>query len=307
MAKKKKSKKKWYSGRKLDKESAKKKQQEVHERNAGAFHELKSGYNKKYEPNHYFILPPWRDLDGDQPLDIWKEVWKHKYLTCPRLMANKPCKICDALKTRKKDATFVNEWKPRPTGYVNAIRKKDIKKASVDSVKVLRFPSRLFDQLIDYVNEEDRDPSDPDRAYPVCIRKTGFGQKTRYRDLTWGDPMDISEYLTDEIFDAMYDLDNASFVQPASKKQLLEALGNKPADEDEDEEYMDEDEESESDEDEDEEELKEPGDEDEDEDEDEEEEDEDDLSEFDEDDEDEEEEEPPPTKKRKTKRSKSKK
>lgn len=307
-------KKHWYDDREMDMESAKQKKKEIEKRNEGIFHEIRQKKGS-YVANYYYVMPSWR-TKGKR--DCWREVWRHKIYVCPYRMLKKKCVICDEIRKQDKlgNTDFGREWAARPTGYVNAIRKEDIAKKSLDCLKVLRLSKVLFEQLVDHVNDEDDDISNPKKAVPICIKRKGINLETDYRDMTFGKAVDIRKYLTKEIGESLFDLDTAAFVQPASKKDMIKAIKG-AADEDEDEdEFIDDEEEDEEEDlqepdDDEEEELDEDEDEDEDDDSDdsddeEEEEEDDDLSEFEDDDEEEEEEEPPPKKSKKTKRSKTK-
>lgn len=210
------------SGMDLDKARAKKK--EVDERSGGDYMELKEGWNT------VFILPPWSD-EGV----VWKEVQRHGYHVCPAKTVGKRCIMCDELNRRKRkgDTEFVDEWRLKPTAYLNAILKTDVKAAEAGAVKVLRTSPSVFNEILDYIDDEDKDITDPTSAVPVMIKKTGTGMRTRYKT-KFGDAIDISAFITPEFLkEALYDLDTIRAVMPASDKDLRKEIRG-AADEDDD-------------------------------------------------------------------------
>jgi hypothetical protein len=272
---------------------AKKKQKEIEDRNASEYHDLKQGWNV------FYILP-----NADKDADPWKEVQRHGMLPCPKAMAGKDCGLCKALikRLKKGDTDFEEKWRLKPRGYFNAIRKNDLKKKDPTCLKLLAVAPSVFTEIIDHIVDEQIEIWNPKAAVAVAIKRKGTGWKTRYPKVTFGEAVNIKKYITDDILEALWDLDTIRAAKPASKKELLKAIKGVDADEDEDdiddldteeeEEEEDtgdiEDDDLEDDEDEEDDDLlEEPDDDDED---DEEEEDEDDEEEEDEDDEEEEEE-----------------
>jgi hypothetical protein len=290
MAKKKKKSKKSKrksARRDIDFDEAEKKQKELEARSSGEYHEIKQG------KNFFYICPPW----ADDVKSLWREVQQHGLgLVCPKHSGyDKDCRICIERKkaARKGNTEFVDEFRLASRGFMNAIRKEDIKKGG--PVKILGVPGGVFEQIVDHVTDERVNISDPEAAVFVMIKRKGKGKATRYSPLKFSDPQDISEWITDDVYEELDNLDEIRSVQPATVEEQRKAISKflkGDADDDqefEDEDFEDEDLEGDSEEDE----LFDEPDDDLD----------DDDLELDED-EDEEEDEPPPKKKKKSKKSK---
>jgi hypothetical protein len=206
--------------RKLDRQAARDKQKEVENRRQSVFHDLVEGWN------FFFVLPPWSD-----ECVLWKEVQQHGFgLVCPKMAskdgAKKPCLICDEIKKRQRkgDSEFGDEYRLKSRAFFNAIRKADVKAKSADSVKVLGLSPTVFSEILDYIADDDVDISDPTAAVVVGIKRVGKGLRTRYRKIRFGDPVDISRYLTDDVMEGMYDLDALRAAQPATLADMRKAL-----------------------------------------------------------------------------------
>lgn len=195
------------------------------------FHELKEG-----QWNVFYIMPPWRD-DVDV---VWKDVPQHGILVCPRYSdpeRRRRCLMCEEIKKRVKrgDVEFRDKWGLRPRGLFNAIRKNVIEEADPKNIRVLALSKGIFAELLEYVHDEAVDISNPRAARPVAIKRNGKGLRTRYK-LRIGEPVDISEFITDEVMEGLFDLDSLKAVQPASNKQMIKEIrgGEDDFDEDDD-------------------------------------------------------------------------
>lgn len=239
--------------RRLNIDKARKKQEELDARGENAFHELKTGANM------FYLMPPW----SDEVDEIWKEVQQHGMLVCPASVTGKTCVLCEenARRARKGDVDFQDKFRKRSRAFFNAIPKAAIKERDPANVKVLAVSGGVFQDIIDYISDEDIDPSDPKASIPICIRRRGKGLATRYK-VTFGDPVDISRYLTPDVLGAVYDLDTLRAAQPSTDKEMRKAIREFLGDggDDDDEETMADEEEFEDIDDEDEELLQEPDD-----------------------------------------------
>lgn len=208
--------------RKFDRKHIKKKQAEIKVRNESLYVELEKN---KWE--HFFVLPPWSD-EGQ----IWKEVERHGFHVCPKKLGVRDCVICKEIKkqSKKGNADFVKEMRLKPVAYLNVIRTRDVESENPeDRIKVLRLSARLFEQLLDYLDEEeDLDITDTEAAVPMAIKKmqTGGWNTIRYRDLKFGRKTeDISEFITDEVLDeGLHDLDTIRGALPSSDKEMREEI-----------------------------------------------------------------------------------
>jgi len=210
------------SRRRLNMDKARKKQEEIDSRSSSSFHEIKEGWN------YFFVMPPWDD-DVDV---IWKEVQQHRFLVCPRhaTEGKKDCMICTELR-KTKSSEFSEQYALKSRGFFNAIRKADIKKKDPDTVGILALSSAIFREVIDYINDEDKDISDPEAAIPIGIHRRGKGLRTRYK-IKFGEAVNISAYLTDKIMDALHNLDDMKAAQPASVKDMRKAIRGAADDDD---------------------------------------------------------------------------
>lgn len=211
----------------LDISKARAKQKEVEERNQSEFHDYKDGWN------YFYLGQPWT-TKGESAGAIWKEVQRHGFYTCPKHAGKKNCPMCKEIRKRLKrgDMDFVDEWKLKPTAFTNACKKADIKKKDPDAWKALRLPQSVFADFLEWIVDEEQDPSDPTCAVIVGIKRTGKGFKTRYK-LKMGEEVDISKYITEEILEGMLDLDTFRGAQPESEKTLRRAIkGKKRGDDD---------------------------------------------------------------------------
>lgn len=237
MAKKKKKSKKSkrrLARRDIDFDEAEKKQKELEDRSSGDYHEIKQG------KNFFYICPPW----ADDVKVLWKEVQQHGLgLVCPKYSGyDKDCKICIERKkaTRKGNTEFVDEFRLASRGFMNAIRKEDIKKGG--PVKILGVPGGVFEQIVDHVTDERVNISDPEAAVFVMIKRKGKGKATRYSPLKFGDPRDISEWITDEVYENLENLDEIRSVQPATVEEQRKAMSKfLKGDADDDQDFEDDD------------------------------------------------------------------
>jgi hypothetical protein len=228
--------------RSIDFDTAKEKQKELADRTGNNYHELKQGWNT------FYICPPWND-DARVP---WKEVQQHGFrLVCPKYSGyDSDCAICKERRKRLKkgDSEFADNFRLQSRGYLNAIRKEDIKSKDVSAVKLLGVAGSVLTEIVDHVTDERVDICDPKAAVFVSIKRKGKGQGTRYPSIKFGEPVNIDKYITDEIIDAVLDLDVIKGAQPASIKDQTAAIRKfvrGGADEDEDSFDDDEDFESE--------------------------------------------------------------
>jgi hypothetical protein len=211
----------------LDMDKARQKQKEVEDRSSGDFLELKEGWTCVY------LLPPWSE-EGV----IWKEVEQHGRLVCPKRTAGKDCMICDEMvkRGRKGDSDFVEQHKMRSRAFFNCVRKEDIRKllsAPASVVKVLAVSHGVFREILEYINDEDIDPSNPETAVPLGIKRTGKGMRTRYK-VKFGDATDISKYVTAKVMEVLHDLDVLRAAQPATTKDMRKAIRGAADEEDDD-------------------------------------------------------------------------
>jgi len=212
---------------KLDLSKVKKKQEELDNRSTSDFHEIKEGFN------YYYIMPPWSD-EGV----IWKEVQQHGTVgVCPKAAVKKECILCEEIKKRirKGDTDFADNNKLRSRAFFNAIKKDDIKKCDPSCVKILALSPSIFEEVISFITEEDRDISDPTAAVCLAIKRKGKAMRTRYT-IKFGLPVDISKYVTDSVIEGLYDLDSIRAAQPAGIKDLRKAIRGAADEEDEDDE-----------------------------------------------------------------------
>jgi len=200
----------------IDFDEAAKKQKELADRSGGEFHELKVGWN------YFYICPPW----ADEIRVLWREVQQHGLgLVCPPNSGyDKPCLICKERKKalKKGDSDFADNFRLSSRGFMNAIRKEDIK--SRGPVKLLGVSSNVFEQIVDHVTDEKIDISDPEAAVIVAIKRKGKGKATRYPSVKFSDPINIAKYITDDVYEALNDLDTIKAVQPASEKAQRTAI-----------------------------------------------------------------------------------
>jgi len=227
--------------RKFDRKHIKKKQEEIRNRNESIYLEL-----QKNTWEHVFVLPPWSD-EGQ----IWKEVEKHGMHVCPKKLGVRECVICKEMKkqSKKGNVDFVKEMRLRPVAFLNVIRTKDVESENPEErIKILRLSARLFEQLVDYLEDEDVDITELEAAIPVAIKKkqTGGWRTIRYQDLRFGKTEDISEYITDEVLDeGLHDLDTIRGALPSSDKEMRktikELLGGGSGYDDDDDDDLDDD------------------------------------------------------------------
>ncbi len=207
----------------LDINKAKKKKKEVDSRSSSDFHELKEG------ANFFYILPPWSDERV-----IWKEVQQHGRVgVCPRAACGKECILCAEIKKRNKrgDVDFGEQNRLRSRAFFNAVRKEDIKKSDPTLIKILGLSQGVFQEILEYVVDEDKDISDPHAAVCLMIKRTGKGFKTRYK-VKFGEETDISHYVTAKMLEGLHDLDSIRAAQPASTKDLKKVIRGAADDDD---------------------------------------------------------------------------
>jgi len=221
-----------HRGMDLDKASAKHK--EVEERSSGDLLDLKDGWN------FLFLLPPWSE-EGV----IWKEVEQHGRGVCPKRSVGKECLVCAEMvkRARRGDTDFVENHRLKSRAFFNAVKKENVRKllSTPDAVvKVLGASGVVFREILEFINDEKVDVSDPNACVTLGIKKTGKGLRTRYK-VKFGDPVDISKYVTKKVMECLHNLDAFRFAQPMSIKDQRKLIrGN--ADEDEDESFEDEEE-----------------------------------------------------------------
>jgi hypothetical protein len=225
-----------HRGMDLDKAAAKHK--EVEERASGELHDLHEGWN------FFFLLPPWSDEDV-----IWKEVEQHGRGVCPKRALGKECQVCAELvkRARRGDSDFVEQNRLKSRAFFNATKKENVRKllSTPEAViKILPASSVVFREILEFINDEKVDISNPSACVVVGIKKTGKGMRTRYKT-KFGDAVDISKYVTPKALEHLHNLDAFRFAQPMSTKEQRKLIRGS-ADDDED---MDEDEEDIEDED----------------------------------------------------------
>lgn len=217
--------------RRVSMDRVRNKKTELDNRSSTDFHELKDGWN------YFYVLPPW----SDDVEEIWKEVQQHGLLVCPRSVSDTTeCLLCSEIRKRlrKGDSDFADKHRLRTRAFFNAIRKDKIREKDQYNVKVLAVSSKTFEEIIDHMADEDIDISNPEAAVPVAINKKGKGLRTRYK-VRFGEPTDISKYLTDEVWEALHDLDTMRSSQPATVQDMRKAIRG-AADEDDDGDFDDE-------------------------------------------------------------------
>lgn len=199
---------------------AKEKADELDQRFAGSYHEIKEG------ANWFYILPPW---DGSDV--AWEEVQQHGVNACRKSRGMKSCYGCSRLAQEEKrgNQKFVQRWRKATKGLFNAIRRGDLKKKDPECVRVLRVTGRVFQEILEEIIDV-QDITVPDAAVLVCIRRKGTGIKTRYT-VKFGKEEDLSRYLPDVVLDAAKNLE--ALVEIPSDKDLKKAM-RKAADEDSD-------------------------------------------------------------------------
>lgn len=199
-----------HRGMDLDKAAAK--HREVEERSSGDLHDLKEGWNFLY------LLPPWSD-EGV----IWKEVEQHGRGVCPKRAQGKDCLVCAEMVKRAKrgDAEFVDTNRLKSRAFFNAVKKENVRKLLTTPeavIKVLGASGVVFREILEYINDEKVDISDPSACVLLGIKKTGKGLRTRYK-VKFGEPVDISKYVTKKVKDCLHDLDAFRFAQPMTIKE----------------------------------------------------------------------------------------
>ena len=218
------------------KKKAAAKKKEIDNRNESIYHNIK--------PNQWhwvFIMPPWSDAG-----DIWYEVEKHGLHVCPERLGIRKCVICKEIRKQQKkgNSDFAQEFRLKPVAFLNAIRKEDVTTENPCSkIKVLRLTPRHFEELVDYILDEEIDLTDLEAAIPIGIKKTQKGtnwRTIRYKDLKFGNPIDISNRIDEkEMEEALFDLDTIRAAMPSSdkdmRKSIQEALGGDPDEDDEEE------------------------------------------------------------------------
>ena len=202
--------------RRMNMDRARGKQREIESRKEGEVHELKTGWN------YFFLGGPWSDLG-----DIWKEVERHGLLVCPERAGLRKCKMCAEIRKalREGDTAFADEWELKTTAYLNACRKEDLKRKDPNSWKALRLSPASFAELVEWVVDEDCDPSDPSNAYVLGIKKTGSGLQTRYKVKMSKNGYNIEQWVDDAFMStALVDLDALRWARPASDEDLVKAI-----------------------------------------------------------------------------------
>lgn len=215
MAKKKKTKK--AKKRELDFGEAKKKQKELEDRSSGDYHSVEEGWN------WYYVCPPWSDVVKV----LWREIQQHGLnLVCPKNSGyDKDCLICKERKKalKKGDTDFADEFRLSSRGFMNAIKKSDIKRGG--PVKILAVSAGVFEAIVDHVTDEKINISDPEAAVLVGIKRKGKGFKTKYSTIKFSDPVNISKYLDlEKLYEELWDLDTVRGAQPASLKTQRTAI-----------------------------------------------------------------------------------
>jgi len=187
------------------------------------FHELENAWN------YFYVMPPWSD---DAKVNF-KEVQRHGMLICPEIIGIRACPVCAELKKRIKrgDTEFVDQYKLKSRGLVNAIRKEDIQKRDPSCVKVLGMSTVTFGEFIEFICENEVDISDPSHATLFGIHKKGKGKGTRYSTQFAVKPVDVRAYITDKVMSAAANLDTFRGAQPATQKELMGVI-REAADED---------------------------------------------------------------------------
>jgi hypothetical protein len=213
----------------IDFDRAKKDKAELASRSAGNFHKLEEGWNT------FYIGPPW---DDDIPVP-WKEVQQHGLgLVCPKHSGyDKDCKICKKRKEAQKrgDTDFADAFKLSSRGFMNALRKGDIKKGG--PWKVLGVAGSVLGEIVDHVVDDKVDITRPEAAVLVSIKRKGTGQATRYPQIKFSNPTDLSDYLGEEMYEQLEDLDCIQAVQPATTEKQLEAIRKKVSGSDDDADF----------------------------------------------------------------------
>lgn len=211
--------------RKMDMGKAQQKAEEIEQRNQSEYHELQQGWN------YFYIMPPYSDENV-----VWKEVQRHGLHVCPKLVG-RDCMACKEIKKRIKrgDTDFVDENRLKTQGYMNALRKGDIKAMDPDLCKVLRASPTVFGEIVDFITEEKIDITDPTAAHFVRIHRKGTGMRTKYKTKVSSEAVDLSRWITEKVLEGMFDLDTIRATQPASDKELRKLIrGGADADDDDD-------------------------------------------------------------------------
>jgi hypothetical protein len=195
-------------------------QEKVEELTGGDFFKLKEGQN-------VFVL---LRQDG---VPILQSRERHGINICPGEEVCKGCmKVIKEGKRGNKD--FVQEWKLKPAGYfwackysclklAGGVQRKHIKKLQVSG-------GTLQDIITDMLNGR-FDPSELEDARPLVIKKkkTTGRYPVKYEVSFW-EGRDISEKIPEGLIDSLPLLADEEYLQPASNKEILDAMAGRKRD-----------------------------------------------------------------------------
>ena len=199
--------------KKIDFDEIAKKRKELELRSSGGILDVKIGWNYMY------FLPPYDD-EGH----FYVEVWRHSLLVCPLKTNGSSCVICDELskKSRKNDKEF-QKYSLQPRAFFNVILRQDL----AEGITQIFSPSaKSFREILEYIDENKCNPMDPIQSLLFGIKKSVVNGKTIYKT-NFGQPTDISKYLTNDVLSRISYLPRHPFLSPASKMDMINDMARR--------------------------------------------------------------------------------